>query len=190
MSAKYVCDRCGKEVPDDGRFFVGVGKKGSASYYHPTDWHDKDLCQDCADRVIRMTFARAATINPDFEDAVRKMTAGKKAIMPEPWTQQDASTEEPSPEIHLNVSGLLDGMVESFRAYRDIVSELVGITTKKTNLDRLRELSAEELAEQLVHGKCCCLFCERGNDGSCDDCDDVECLDGIITWLTSEVEDE
>lgn len=113
---KYVCDRCGKEISENERFNVKVCKEGSPTYYHPTDWNSKDLCQDCADRIVRMTYRKVAT--------------------------------------------------------------------KNTNLDQLREMPAEELAEK-IHSTCvCCIYNEIvGQDLCCD----RGCKSGTIEWLNQEV---
>ncbi len=73
MSIKYVCDRCGKTIEKKDCFEVRVENKCVAMSIAPEDWKKKDLCQDCAERIVRMAFAKTATINQNFKDAVNEM---------------------------------------------------------------------------------------------------------------------
>lgn len=132
MSIKYICDRCGKEIPENERFNVKVCKEGSPIYYHPQDWGSKDLCKGCADRIIRMAFAKAATVSQEFEDAVTEM--------------------------------VLDSSEPAMK-----------------NLDRIREMPAEELAGLMAYGKC--RLCAYGSTDTCE----CECITGISVWLNQEV---
>lgn len=137
MSIKYVCDRCGKEIMKDGRYEVRVGAKGSPTFYHPTDWGDKDLCLSCAHRIVRMTFEKVATVNQEFEDAVNEMVAESETV--------------------------------------------------KTNFDRLKEMSVDELARQMAHGQC--SLCAASFDDQ-EICDNYDCVMGISEWLEQEVSEE
>ena len=151
MSIKYICDRCGKETPENERFEVKVSAKGSPTYYHPTDWGRKDLCQECADRIVRMAYQKAEIVNQDLVDAVGEMA-------------------EP----------LVSGW--------ELATQLLRGTAKtklaKTNLDRIREKPAEDLARLLSCGRC--NFC--GMDATeCDMAWEEECEPEILKWLNQEV---
>lgn len=138
MSMKYMCDRCGKEIPFGGRYIVKIRKQGTIGHgvdCTPPEWECKDLCEDCKELVVRFTFARPEAPNQEFKAAVEMLKAGNAGPRP-----------------------------------------------KRTNLDRIREMPASELANLL--GCDCCSFYKH----NCD-CTIESCLTGTIEWLNREVKD-
>lgn len=136
MSAKYICDRCGKEIPADGRYVVRIWKRNPfelSSNCTPEEWEGKELCKDCKERLVQLAFARPAVPNQEFEAAAEEV---------------------------VNAGG----------------------AGPRTNLDRIREMPASELANLL--GCACCSFYEH----DCD-CTIESCLVGTIEWLNQEVEE-
>lgn len=53
----------------------------------------------------------------------------------------------------------------------------------KTNADKIRDMSDEELAER-INTKTACEQCAYGRDG----CKEMRCAKGILEWLQSEAE--
>ena len=140
MSMKYMCDRCGKEIPADGRYYVRIQRKDSIplkSHLNctPEEWEGMELCEGCKELVVGFAFARPEAPNQEFKAAVEKLKAGNAGPIP-----------------------------------------------KRTNLDRIREMPASELANLL--GCACCSFYEH----NCD-CTIESCLVGTIEWLNQEVKD-
>lgn len=136
MSTKYICDRCGKKIPVDGRYVVRIWKRnsfGPSSNCTPEEWENKELCEDCKELVVRFAFARPEASNRESEAAVKEV---------------------------VNAGG----------------------AESRTNLDRIREMPASELANLL--GCACCSFYEH----NCD-CTIESCLVGTIEWLNQEVKD-
>jgi len=55
---------------------------------------------------------------------------------------------------------------------------------RETNLDRIREMSAEEIAEYFKD-PIICFWCSEATDGICPD----NCFEGRLNWLNSPVEE-
>lgn len=137
----YICDRCGKKILADGRYYVKIWRKNpipleSHLNCTPEEWEGTELCEGCKERVVRLAFARPGAPNQEFETAVKEMV--------------NAGSAGPRP--------------------------------KRTNLDRIREMPAEELA-QLFESDCA-YRCSRP-DGDCVD----DCIRGITEWLNQEVKE-
>lgn len=128
MSILYVCDKCGKKIKKDERYEVRVRRNGNPNYHSPIDWGEKDLCMECADKIIQRVF--------------------------EPEVENTSDDVEPR--------------------------------WKKTNLERIRKMSADEMTDFFeTDTGGCGRYCIHGPNCT----GAFNCHEGIRAWLDQEVDE-
>lgn len=100
----YICDRCGKKIPADGRYYVRIWRKDTIplkSHLNctPEEWDGMELCEGCKARLVRLAFARPAVPNQEFEAAVKEMVNAGGAGPGTKRTNLDRIWEMPVEEL-------------------------------------------------------------------------------------------
>lgn len=103
----YECDRCGKEIAEDGIYEITVeriNKDGHTTEALPDDvfqvlqetTRNKQICKDCMMYVMKKAYKRQAAVeNPDFAAAVENMEKSAKTDKAETQETSAKPASEP-----------------------------------------------------------------------------------------------